>query len=224
MAVLALPLNLSVFTPIRRLSKEMLEQDMSYIVVYQRADGSSGLEECVDLDLAIVTAERLRNVDAVERPRIFETEEIHYDFKPYYRVEVMPGGEAAAAVVTNEVTPVAASGDFDDITNESTEPAAPVADMGVPAIDEVDTDASEMDIPANTDTSSEESAFTHDVFNTEVADVEELTPPEVPNTSNNGLFGVPDAPEVPDVSEVAEEAAASVEAEASAPRRGLFGR
>ena len=224
MAVLALPLNLSVFTPIRRLSKEMLEQDMSYIVVYQRADGSSGLEECVDLDLAIVTAERLRNVDAVERPRIFETEEIHYDFKPYYRVEVMPGGEAAAAVVTNEVTPVAASGDFDDITNESTEPAAPVADMGVPAVDEVDTDASEMDIPANTDTSSEESAFTHDVFNTEVADVEELTPPEVPNTSNNGLFGVPDAPEVPDVSEVAEEAAASVEAEASAPRRGLFGR
>ena len=197
---------------------------MSYIVVYQRADGSSGLEECADLDLAIVTAERLRNVDAVERPRIFETEEIHYDFKPYYRVEVMPGGEAAAAVVTNEVTPVAASGDFDDITNESTEPAAPVADMGVPAIDEVDTDASEMDIPANTDTSSEESAFTHDVFNTEVADVEELTPPEVPNTSNNGLFGVPDAPEVPDVSEVAEEAAASVEAEASAPRRGLFGR
>ena len=197
---------------------------MSYIVVYQRADGSSGLEECVDLDLAIVTAERLRNVDAVERPRIFETEEIHYDFKPYYRVEVMPGGEAAAAVVTNEVTPVAASGDFDDITNESTEPAALVADMGVPAIDEVDTDASEMDIPANTDTSSEESAFTHDVFNTEVADVEELTPPEVPNTSNNGLFGVPDAPEVPDVSEVAEEAAASVEAEASAPRRGLFGR
>ena len=197
---------------------------MSYIVVYQRADGSSGLEECVDLDLAIVTAERLRNVDAVERPRIFETEEIHYDFKPYYRVEVMPGGEAAAAVVTNEVTPVAASGDFDDITNESTEPAAPVADMGVPAVDEVDTDASEMDIPANTDTSSEESAFTHDVFNTEAADVEELTPPEVPNTSNNGLFGVPDAPEVPDVSEVAEEAAASVEAEASAPRRGLFGR
>ena len=197
---------------------------MSYIVVYQRADGSSGLEECADLDLAIVTAERLRNVDAVERPRIFETEEIHYDFKPYYRVEVMPGGEAAAAVVTNEVTPVAASGDFDDITNESTEPAAPVADMGVPAIDEVDTDASEMDIPANTDTSSEESAFTHDVFNTEAADVEELTPPEVPNTSNNGLFGVPDAPEVPDVSEVAEEAAASVEAEASAPRRGLFGR
>ena len=208
----------------------MLEQDMSYIVVYQRADGSSGLEECADLDLAIVTAERLRNVDAVERPRIFETEEIHYDFKPYYRVEVMPGGEAAAAVVTDEVTPVAASGDFDDITNESTEPAAPVAemssaaDMGVPAVDGVETDGPDMDIPANTDTSSEESAFTHDVFNTEVADVEELTPPEVPNTSNNGLFGVPDAPEVPDVSEVAEEAAASVEAEASAPRRGLFGR
>lgn len=62
---------------------------MTFIVVYQRADGSAGVEECGDLDLAIVTAERLRNVDAVERPRIFKTEEIRYDFRPYYRVEVM---------------------------------------------------------------------------------------------------------------------------------------
>ena len=61
---------------------------MTYIVVYQRADGSSGLEECTDLELAVVAAERLRNVDDVESPRIFKTEEVHFDFRPYYRVEV----------------------------------------------------------------------------------------------------------------------------------------
>lgn len=61
---------------------------MSYIVVYQRADGSSGLEECGSLDLAVVAAERLRNVDSVESPRILKTEEVKFDFRPYYRVEV----------------------------------------------------------------------------------------------------------------------------------------
>ena len=98
---------------------EMLEQDMSYIVVYQRADGSAGIEECGDLDLAVVTAERLRNVDSVERPRIFKTEEIRYDFRPYYRVEVAEADEA------NDVTKIAGSSsglsavnsDLSDITN-----------------------------------------------------------------------------------------------------------
>ena len=60
---------------------------MSYIVVYQRADGSSGLEECADLDRAAKAAEHLRNHDSVH-PRIFRTEEVFFDFKPYYRVDL----------------------------------------------------------------------------------------------------------------------------------------
>ena len=61
---------------------------MSHIVVYQTDDGSSGFEQCGNLDDAIVVAERLRNVDGVENPRIFRMEEVHIDFRPYYRVEV----------------------------------------------------------------------------------------------------------------------------------------
>lgn len=61
---------------------------MSHIVVYQTDDGSSGFEQCNSLDDAIVVAERMRNVDGVEAPRIFRMEEVHIDFRPYYRVEV----------------------------------------------------------------------------------------------------------------------------------------
>lgn len=61
---------------------------MSHIVVYQTDDGSSGFEQCKSLDDAIVVAERMRNVDGVEAPRIFRMEEVQIDFRPYYRVEV----------------------------------------------------------------------------------------------------------------------------------------
>jgi len=81
-----------------------MEQDMSYIVVYQRADDSPGFEECADLDLAVVTAERLRNVDSVERPRILKTEEVSYDFKPYYRVEVIEAAASAAATAVADAS------------------------------------------------------------------------------------------------------------------------
>lgn len=61
---------------------------MAYIVAYQRADGSSVVESCRDFEGAVATAERLRNNDAIERPRIFATNEIGYDFQPYYLVKV----------------------------------------------------------------------------------------------------------------------------------------
>ena len=61
---------------------------MSHIVVYQAPDGTSGFEPCTSLDEAIVTAERMRNVDGVEQPRIFKMEEVQFDFRPYFRVEV----------------------------------------------------------------------------------------------------------------------------------------
>lgn len=90
-------------------SMKFTERGMAYIVVYQREDGSSGLEECADLDLAIVTAERLRNVDSIERPRIMKTEELTYDFKPYYRVEVMAADASAEAAEPAEAAHAATS-------------------------------------------------------------------------------------------------------------------
>lgn len=82
---------------------------MSHIVVYKTDDGSSGFEPCESLDDAIVVAERMRNVDGVASPRIFRMEEVHIDFRPYYRVEVADseGGdavdEAASAPVMDDL-------------------------------------------------------------------------------------------------------------------------
>ncbi|MCB1017102.1 MAG: hypothetical protein KDB10_18590, partial [Acidimicrobiales bacterium] len=43
---------------------------------------------------AVSFVERLRNSDGVDHARIFRMEEVTFDFKPYFRVEV--GGEASA--------------------------------------------------------------------------------------------------------------------------------
>ena len=73
---------------------------MAYLVVYQADDGSVGYEPSTDLDSAITAAERLRNVDGVAMPRIFRTEEVHIDFRPYFRVEVAPGVASATTAPT----------------------------------------------------------------------------------------------------------------------------
>ncbi len=141
---------------------------MSYIVVYQKSDGTSGVEECGDLDLAIVTAERLRNVDSVESPRIFKTEEIRYDFRPYYRVEV--SGESDSSVTASAGSSSAmASGipaqempaSFDPApveTSSAFETAAPAQEVApveasVETVDDADILATEpIDLPAPMET------------------------------------------------------------------------
>ena len=192
---------------------------MSYIVVYQSEDGSPGVEECVDLDLAIVTAERLRNVDAVDRPRIFKTEEIRYDFKPYYRVEVSSiDDEVAAPEVVEapaEDTSVASVTPIDStIPAVVAEPVAPAVEEPAPV---VETETPFSDPFAGT-------APTHDVFGESAPDlspeVEELTPPEVPTRD---LFEAGmDTGASPDLADLVDDAAPELDVEP--PRRGLFGR
>ncbi len=78
-------------------SQNPVENNMSYQVVYEREDGSSAVDSFNSLDAAVATAERLKNDYAIERPRIFETHEIRYDFQPYFRIQVVD--DASAEVV-----------------------------------------------------------------------------------------------------------------------------
>jgi hypothetical protein len=194
---------------------------MSYIVVYQRGDGSSGLEECADLELAVVAAERLRNVDDVESPRIFKTEEIHFDFRPYYRVEVSKAADpvVSAPSETASVPEVAL-----DPWAEAEIPPAPsappvdrVADVEPPA---VPAEAS-AEIPA--EVAAETEVETHaEPGSTDIA-AEEPVPDPVDEPDSRGLFSgehIPDPPqEFPAVTHLADDVN-----EAVPPRRGLFGR
>jgi len=169
---------------------------MSYIVVYLRADGSSGVEECADLDLAVVAAERLRNVDSVERPRIFKTEEVTYDFKPYYRVEV------TSAQVSGAAAPVA------PIPTVAEESADAQIDVAEPA-------AEVVDVPGETSVVEQPPTPSVAPDTAEVSDA----------ASDKGLFGdtdtapVVDTPDTTDATALVEDVKDNVP-----PRRGLFGR
>ena len=188
---------------------------MSYIVVYLRADGSSGVEECADLDLAVVAAERLRNVDSVERPRIFKTEEVTYDFKPYYRVEVTSVADdsvehsAAAEQIPVDHSVAQETVDVQDtiepVAEVADEPAAPSppAPAPEPAVEEVAVEAEPPPpaVPAPESVEANDSA------------VEESAP------SRSGLFGVATPDEDDEVAPLVEDIKDSVP-----PRRGLFGR
>ncbi len=69
------------------------------MVIYRTADGQPGYHQAEELDEAVRFVERLRNGDGVDGARIFKMEEVSFDFRPYFKVEIGPGvpGEAAVA-------------------------------------------------------------------------------------------------------------------------------
>lgn len=78
---------------------------MSHMVIYRTADGQPGYHQTEALEDAVSYVERLRNGDGVDHARIFRMEEVAFDFKPYFRVEV--GGEAATAAAPAPAAPQA---------------------------------------------------------------------------------------------------------------------
>lgn len=69
-------------------NSESRENVMAFIVMYERNDGSLAAESCQDLDAAVMAAERLRNSESIEHPRIYETTEVEYEFQTYFRVQI----------------------------------------------------------------------------------------------------------------------------------------
>lgn len=65
---------------------------MTHLVKYTNSEGHTGEHEIEELQDAIAHVERLRNEQGVASARIFRIEEIAFEFKPYYRVEL--GGSA----------------------------------------------------------------------------------------------------------------------------------
>lgn len=70
---------------------------MSHMVIYRGADGKPGYHQTDEILDAVAFVERLRNEQAVEHARIFRLEEVQFEFRPYYRVELNTGGAAPAA-------------------------------------------------------------------------------------------------------------------------------
>ena len=70
----------------------MKEKALSHMVIYRTADGQPGYHQAEELDEAVRFVERLRNGDGVDGARIFKMEEVNFDFRPYFKVEIGPGG------------------------------------------------------------------------------------------------------------------------------------
>ena len=72
---------------------------MSHMVIYSGPDGQPGYHEADEIGQAITYVERLRNNEGVEQARIFRMEEVGFEFRPYYKVEIP---EAASTTSTSE--------------------------------------------------------------------------------------------------------------------------
>lgn len=86
---------------------------MPHLVKYMTPDGQPGEHEVDELHDAIAHVERLRNEEGVEGARIFRIEEVRFEFKPYYRVEIgsaaSPVGTPAPAAPAPTAAPAAAA-------------------------------------------------------------------------------------------------------------------
>jgi hypothetical protein len=68
---------------------------VSHLVSYRDSDGKQSYHETVELNDAIAYVEHLRNDEAVDHARIFKMDEVSFEFRPYFRVEIAETAPAA---------------------------------------------------------------------------------------------------------------------------------
>lgn len=72
------------------------------MVSYRGADGQQSYHETDELSEAIAYVEHLRNDQAVDQARIFTMDEVSFEFRPYFRVEIAGNGAAGGHSATAE--------------------------------------------------------------------------------------------------------------------------
>jgi hypothetical protein len=70
------------------------------MVIYRGADGKPGYQQAEDIHDAVTFVEQMRNQDGVEHARIFRLEEVVFEYRPYYRVE-LSGLTSADAILAS---------------------------------------------------------------------------------------------------------------------------
>ena len=67
---------------------EESEPPVSHMVSYRSSDGKQSYHQTDELSDAMQYVEHLRNAESVEHARIFKLEELSFEYRPYYRVEL----------------------------------------------------------------------------------------------------------------------------------------
>ncbi len=71
-----------------------------HMVIFQNPEGDPGYNQFESIDEAVSFVEKIRNEQSIDSIRIFELDEVKFDLKPYYKVELLAlksGAPAAAA-------------------------------------------------------------------------------------------------------------------------------
>ncbi len=70
---------------------------MSHMVIYRGTDGKPAYHEVEDIHDAVQYVEQLRNDQGVEHATIHRMEQVTFEYRPYFRVELRsPSGELAS--------------------------------------------------------------------------------------------------------------------------------
>jgi hypothetical protein len=69
---------------------------VSHMVIFRTPEGKPGYQPADTVQDAIEVVERLRNDEGVENVRIFRLEELSFEYRPYYKVELARSGAPAA--------------------------------------------------------------------------------------------------------------------------------
>ena len=96
---------------------------MPHLVKYTKGDGQTGDHEVEDLHEAIAYVEHLRNDEGAKTAQIFRIEEVSFEFKPYYRVEL--GSSSSTPKMISAVAPAPAPVDEVATAPMWTPPAEP---------------------------------------------------------------------------------------------------
>lgn len=86
---------------------------MSHMVIFRTPEGKPGYQPAETIEEAVEVVERLRNDDGVDNVRIFRLDEVIFEYKPYYKVEI--AGSASSPTGSDASSPATTSdaGGFD---------------------------------------------------------------------------------------------------------------
>jgi len=103
---------------------------VSYMVLYTGLDGAPSFGRCDELPGAVAEVERLRNEESIEDAKIYRLEEVKFEIKPYFRVELPD----SSAVIAPAPSVVAESPDYAPVDTPSWTSAPVTAAAELPSM------------------------------------------------------------------------------------------
>lgn len=110
-----------------------------HMVIFQNPEGDPGYNQFESIEEAVSFVEKIRNEQGIDSIRIFELEEVKFDLKPYFKVELLalkagsptpaaaPAPAAAAPAPAAPAPAPAAAAPAPAAPAPSPEPASPFA-------------------------------------------------------------------------------------------------